>query len=216
MALKDYPDWVLVHKAKGKEIRCINGKYYLYLVHTQRVDGKVKKFTDKYLGRITQEDGLIPPSDKPIEYVVKEYGLTAFIFSTCDIIINSIIERFPVRHPKLISLAILKYFFNNNLDEFNNHYVSIIFPNVIIKNESNTIQNETSRITSMFNHAVTKVLEPLSLTEFKAQISSLYIVGVKDKWTVASYNDNVKALIDKYKIKLEIYYAKSKQASSWI
>lgn len=47
-AIKDYLKWVLTPKGKGREIRCINGKYYLYLVHTERFEGKVKKSTNKY------------------------------------------------------------------------------------------------------------------------------------------------------------------------
>lgn len=42
MVLKDYSDWVLIRKGKGKEIRCINGNYYLYLVYSKKIDGKKK------------------------------------------------------------------------------------------------------------------------------------------------------------------------------
>ncbi|MFA7689442.1 MAG: hypothetical protein WCX96_05085 [Bacilli bacterium] len=42
MALKNYPEWVLAHRGKGKEIRHINGKYYLYLYHNEKV-GDVRK-----------------------------------------------------------------------------------------------------------------------------------------------------------------------------
>ena len=208
MALKDYPNWVLIHKGKGREIRCINGKYYLYLVHTQRVEGKVKKFTDKYLGRITEE-GLIPPVEKQLKYIVKIYGLTAFIFSTCDNIINSIISRYPSRFKKLLPLSILKYFFNNNISEYNNHYISILFPDVIIKSELDSTLNEIERICNMFNHAVSRIIEPITLDDFKVMVSNIYIVGIKDKWTIATIDELSKNLIGKYKINLEIGYGKN-------
>lgn len=78
--MKNYPDWVLKHKKKGTELRCIKGKYYLYQVHCVRENGKNKKITDKYLGRIT-EDGLIPPKDKVRSVKVYEYGLSCFLIT---------------------------------------------------------------------------------------------------------------------------------------
>lgn len=209
MALKDYPDWVLIHKGKGKEIRCINGNYYLYLVHSKRIDGKVKKFTDKYLGKIT-EAGLIPPVEKVVEYLVKKVGLTAFIFSSCHNIIQNIKSRYPARYKKLLPLAILKYFFSNNLEEFNHHYVSILFPNISLKTEVDSIKNEVDRICSMFDHATTKAISPLSLEQFKHLISNAYIVGVKDKWTLAHLDENTKNTMNKYKINMESSYGESK------
>lgn len=209
MALKDYPDWVLLHKGKGKEIRFLQGKYYLYLVHTKRIDGKVKKFTDKYLGRIT-EDGLIPPTEKIIDYTVKLYGFTAFIFSSCKNIIDSIIERFPSRHQKLLTIAFLSYFFNKDYDEYENHYISILFPKNEIKQEKDSIQNEINRIISMFDHTITKKINGIPLNDLKKLLSTIYIVGVKDKWTIASYNELAKKTINKYNIELRINYGQDK------
>jgi len=56
-----YPEWVLKHKTKGTYINCINGRYYLYGAHSERIPGtkKVKRIFDGYLGRITEEDGFI-------------------------------------------------------------------------------------------------------------------------------------------------------------
>ena len=148
MALKDYPDWVLKHKGNGREIRCIRGRYYLYQVHSERMNGKVKKFTDKYLGRITEE-GLIPPRPKKVEYHAKRFGLTAFIFSSCRRIIKGLIKRYPSKHKKLLSLAILKYFFDNDLREYDKHYISVLFPEVKIKEEKMSVQDEIDRIVGM-------------------------------------------------------------------
>lgn len=85
-----------------------------------------------------------------------------------------------------------------------------MFPNIILKKEKDSIQNEIDRIATMFNHPITKILKDISLNEFKNSISSLYIVGVKNKWTVALYDDNIKNLLEKYNIKLEIDYGKDK------
>jgi len=209
MAIRDYPEWVLAHRGKGREIRHINGKYYLYLYHNEKVGDVRKKITDKYLGRITEE-GLIPPVEKTTEYTVLLYGLTAFIFSCCDTIIKSLIIRYPSRHTKLLSLAILDYFFYNNIAEYNLHYISVIFLSPQAKNENPNIKAEINRIISMFDHSVKKTLKELSLEEFKLLVLPIYIVGVKDSWTLAKVNKDTKTIIDKYNIELEIKYGQDK------
>ncbi|MCK9472076.1 MAG: hypothetical protein WC006_09295 [Bacilli bacterium] len=209
MALKDYPKWVLEHRAKGREIRYINGKYYLYLYHNEVVEGVRKKITDEYLGRITI-DGLIPPAKKNISYTVLLYGLTAFIFSSCSSIISSITKRYPSRHSKLLSLAILKHFFDNNLSEYSLHYISIIFPKPILKDEKDSISLEISRIINMMDHFTKKALKDLTLSKFKVLILPIYIVGEKNKWTLANIDDETKKIINKYNINLEINYGKDK------
>lgn len=208
MALKDYPDWVLKHKGNGREIRCIRGRYYLYQVHSERMNGKVKKFTDKYLGRITEE-GLIPPRPKKVEYHAKRFGLTAFIFSSCRRIIKGLIKRYPSKHKKLLSLAILKYFFDNDLREYDKHYISVLFPEVKIKEEKMSVQDEIDRIVGMMDHAARKELKCISWEEFKKLISPLYIVGVKGAWTVAQYNKEIEELIKKHNIEMEIDYGEN-------
>jgi hypothetical protein len=84
--MADYPEWVLKHKRKGTYVNCQNGKHYLYAAHSERIPGtgKVKRVSDGYLGRITEEDGFIPAKRKLSEPVhVYEYGLSATILSLC-------------------------------------------------------------------------------------------------------------------------------------
>lgn len=95
MALKDYPDWVLIHKGKNKEIRFINGNYYLYAYHSFRKDGKVKKVTDELIGKITI-DGIIFSTNRDI-YVVKEY-ITYVIYNN---ILSNEINLLRSSYPKL-------------------------------------------------------------------------------------------------------------------
>lgn len=84
--MANYPDWVLKHKKKGTYINFQNGKYYLYAAHSERVPGtnRVRRVSDGYLGRITEEDGFIPARKKlsgPVH--VYEYGLSETIISLC-------------------------------------------------------------------------------------------------------------------------------------
>jgi len=85
--MADYPEWVLRHKKKGTYINFQNGKYYLYAAHSERIPGtgKVRRVSDGYLGRITEEEGLIPTKRKLGEPVyVFEYGLSETALSLCD------------------------------------------------------------------------------------------------------------------------------------
>lgn len=84
-------------------------------------------------------------------------------------------------------LSILKYFFNNDISKYNSHYISILFPNVIIRSELDSTQNKIDIICNMFNH----------------------VVGIKDKWTVAITDEMTKNLIENHNIKLEINYGKN-------
>ena len=61
-----YPDWVTKHKQKGTNISCIRGRYYLYEVSSvwDKEKGRAKKITNKYLGRITEEEGFVPAKEK--------------------------------------------------------------------------------------------------------------------------------------------------------
>jgi hypothetical protein len=85
--MADYPEWVLRHKTKGTYVNYQNGKYYLYAAHSERVPGtgKVRRVSDGYIGRITEEGGLIPAKrklDNPV--YVYEYGLSDTILLLCS------------------------------------------------------------------------------------------------------------------------------------
>jgi len=80
--MSNYPDWVLKHKKKGTYINVQNGKHYLYAAHSERIPGtdKVRRVSDGYLGRITEEDGFIPAKKKlPDSVFVYEYGVSETI-----------------------------------------------------------------------------------------------------------------------------------------
>jgi len=84
--MANYPGWVLKHKKKGTYVNFQNGKYYLYAAHSERVPGtgKVRRVSDGYIGRITEEDGLVPAKKKlagPVRAL--EYGLSGTILALC-------------------------------------------------------------------------------------------------------------------------------------
>ena len=94
-----YPEWVEKYKKPGTNISFIRGKYYLYEVTSQWNPEKkrAQKKTGKYLGRITEEDGLIPPREKKEigSIAVKEYGASSFLYEIGKDIAEELIDRFP-------------------------------------------------------------------------------------------------------------------------
>ena len=112
--MADYPDWVTKHKKKGTYINFVKGKYYLYAAHSERVKGtdKVKRICDGYLGRITEEDGLIPPKDKVNEPpVVLEYGLSTAILSVCEKIHKGLRRSFTKAGDLVMAASILSFIY---------------------------------------------------------------------------------------------------------
>ena len=108
-----YPDWVEKYRKSGTNISCIRGKYYLYEV-TSKWDPQKKraqKKTGKYLGRITETDGLIPPKAKKAtdeNISVKEYGASKFLYEIGTDILEELRYRFPSEGEKIFALAVLR------------------------------------------------------------------------------------------------------------
>lgn len=209
MALKDYPDWVLKYKEHNKEIRYLNGKYYLYKVHTSRIDGKVKKYTDAYLGRIT-ENGLISPVKKHVDYIVKEYSSFCFTFNVCKSVITSITSKYPIKSKDYLCNAIFTVIFDNNLNKWNKSYFSIIFPDFKLIKHTEKVTLEINRIITMMKYKIDKFLDQQPLSSFLESINDLYMVGVKDNYTLATISKETINILHNNKFELEINYGKDK------
>lgn len=112
--MADYPDWVLKHKKPGTYINVVKGKYYLYAAHSERIKGtdKVRRVSDGYLGRITEEDGLIPPKDKVDKPpVVLEYGLSTTILTVCEKIHKGLRRSFTKAGDLVMAASILSFMY---------------------------------------------------------------------------------------------------------
>lgn len=109
-----YPDWVLKEKKKGTEVVHRNGKYYLYKISSvwNKEKGRAQKVTLGYLGRITEDKGLIPPkrrgSYKDGEVSAKEYGASKTLCELGKDILNRLEDRFPKDYQKIFSIAALR------------------------------------------------------------------------------------------------------------
>lgn len=134
--MANYPDWVLAHKTKGTYINKVGDKYYLYAGHSQRVPGtkKVKRICDGYLGRITQEQGLIPPRDKISGPVYSyEYGLSSLILSLCTNIHKELRRTFVVNGDLVMCASVLTFIYGFCSQElFLHSWLSLRFPDLSI------------------------------------------------------------------------------------
>lgn len=130
--MADYPDWVLAHKVKGTYVNKAGDKYYLYAAHSERVPGtkKVRRVCDGYLGRITQEQGLIPPKDKfPKSIRSYEYGLSSLVLTVCHKIHNGLRRSFVVNGDFIMAASVLSYLYGCYSEElFRHSWLSLRFP----------------------------------------------------------------------------------------
>ena len=147
--MADYPDWVLAHKTKGTYVNKVGEKYYLYAAHSQRIPGtkKVKRICDGYLGRITQEQGLIPPKDKVTGPVYSyEYGLSSLTLSLCRNIHKGLRRSFVVNGDFIMAASILMFLYGLYSEELfqhswlSLHFSGLCFPKEITPQQQNGIQ----------------------------------------------------------------------------
>lgn len=196
MALIDYPDWVLIHRGKNKEIRFLNGNYYLYAYHYSKIDGKSKKITDELIGKITV-DGIIPSSNKDV-YFVKEYITTIIANNIFSNEIDLIISSFPKLYNSYLPEILFNVLFDNNLDKWDNSYLSITYT-LDLKEHTDGVNVKINKYISMMKYKLNKFLNGRSLIDFCYSVNDLYMVGVKRnsgiKYKLASFSNNTKNIL---------------------
>lgn len=126
----ELPDWVRKHKTKGTEVRHVNGRYYLYKIHSVRdpKKGRPRKITDKYLGKITPE-GLMKPKyqrfvDDMKNISVKEYGASYFIIEQNKDIVKIIKKIYPEKWKEIVCFAVFRFLYNSPLKSLISDYSS--------------------------------------------------------------------------------------------
>ncbi len=199
-----FPDWVEKYRTKGKAINNVNGKYYLYEVHSKRIKGtsKVKKITDKYLGRIT-EDGLIQPKSKVKgDVIIKEYGIYAALFSINKTTMKSIIKDFPNEYKVIITISLIQAIYQNlTLTHYHNSYMSILYPNInptlLDDNTTFTIKRLTLMIKSNLDKA------KIDCSKWIDIFRNINMVNINNEWYLSAPCQEAKELINKYKINME-------------
>ena len=202
-----YPDWVLKHKSKGAYINCVGGKFYLYAAHSERIPGtrKVKRVSDGYIGRITEQDGLIPSKDKiSSDILVYEYGLSCTILQLCENIHKGFKRTSPKNADHIMVSSILNVIYgsSNNI-VFNRNYLSVLFPSLNFdKKVSDHVLTNINRGTAMINDYLNKLMDENQAAIFDILVG-LYKVRLNDKWYLSREDENLLAIKRKYNLKWE-------------
>lgn len=93
------PDWALKHKQKGTELRKVKNRFYLYKISSvwDPAKKRARKITEKFLGKITEQEGLVKPKHERIAegITVKEFGASQFVKKFSPEIIQHLKENFP-------------------------------------------------------------------------------------------------------------------------
>lgn len=202
-----YPDWVLKHKVKGTYINCVGDKYYLYAAHSVRIPGtkKVKRISDGYLGRITEQDGLIPTKDKvSTEILVYEYGLSSSILKLCENIHKGFKRTSPKNADYIMVSSILNVIYGSFNDiNFNKSYLSVLFPSLSMeKTVSDNVLTNISRGSAMIKDTLNRLFGENYSSIFDS-LSGLYKVRVNEKWYLSKQEGHILAFKEKYKLSWE-------------
>lgn len=205
--MANYPEWVMKYKEKGTYINCVKGKYYLYSAHSERVPGtkKVKRICDAYLGRITEEDGLIQPKDKVEGTItVFEYGLSTLILSVCSNIHKGLRKTFTKNGDFVMAAAILSFIYgkyDGNIFQYS--YISMRFPELDFKAPLTDAQaSGIDRGFRMIKDTMIRIFAE-DMQDVMLHFSHLYKVNVNGKLYTTEESDELKGLKQKYKIELE-------------
>lgn len=136
-----HPEWALKYKTKGTELRLQRGRYYLYQVHSE-YDKKIKrsrKITDKFLGTITEADGLIKPKAERVreqqevrQLWVREGGMAEYFTQKMERYATLLREYFPEHWQTIIAMAYCRLVWQSPLKNMDYHwkqsYLSELYP----------------------------------------------------------------------------------------
>ncbi|KKW29288.1 MAG: Transposase IS1634 family [Candidatus Uhrbacteria bacterium GW2011_GWD2_52_7] len=205
--MADYPDWVMAHKKKGTYINFVNGKYYLYAAHSERVPGtkKVLRISDGYIGRITQQDGLIPARNKVTgEVCVYEYGLCMTILDTYEMIAASLRREFRGATDFVLASSILWETSGKcDSDTYEGSYLSVKYPEVNIdKMPTDKQKTGIERCRRMISDMMSRRFSE-DLPEARERLSKIYMVKVNGQFYRSRTPDGTTEWLKTHGIRLE-------------
>jgi len=211
--MANYPDWVLAHKEKGTYVNCVKGKYYLYAAHSERVPGTkiVRRVSDGYIGRITEEDGLIPAKDKVDgDVLVYEYGLHMTALAISDGIYMGLQRNFRADAERVLIAGILLAAGGSaNESDFKSSYLSVAFPEVSFAQMLTDKQStEAERCKRMVTDKLSGVIGDNVTLEDLARIHAAIING---KEYISKKPANIEAWLNTHKIKWGVENWKKQQ-----
>ncbi len=200
-----YPDWVMKYKEKGTYINKVGDKYYLYKAHSERIKGtnKIKRVCDGYLGRITENDGLIPPKDKLLGSTLSTFELGwSFVVLQSTANIHSGLRKTFVKYGDLVYVcSVLNYVFGSYSDDLFRAsslcflFDWINFPPSFTQSQINGVERGTRMITDTM-----KKLFSDDLGLCRALFSTVSLIRVNTSFYLPAFSEPVTALSEKYSI----------------
>lgn len=196
MLMAEYPDWVMKHKKKGTYVNYVKGKYYLYAAHSERIPGtkKVRRVSDGYIGRITEEEGLIPASDKVSgDVVVYEYGLCMTVLDLCGDIAKGLRREFRGATDWILVSGIISAAYGICSPEiFRWSYLSVQFQDInILKIPTDKQRIGIERCTRMVSDVMRKHFAS-DIDEIIKRLSRVYTVSINGRFYRAKIDEDMK------------------------
>jgi transposase len=135
-----YPDWVQSHKLKGREIKRIQGKYYLYEVSSyyDKTQKRTRKKSGAFLGRITETGLQAKGGREPLvmarNVCVKEYGASEYLLGLLSEESALLQKHLPMDWQGVLICAIFRLLHQSAFKQMDWHYsgsyLSELYPNV--------------------------------------------------------------------------------------
>ena len=109
----DYPEWVKKHLSKGVYVNKVGNKYYLYRAHSETRPGSNHpvKVVDEYLGRVTEEQGIIPVKEKHREVLSYDFAIPYAVDLCCQKILNGLRTSYRKNGTMVYVCAILSFLY---------------------------------------------------------------------------------------------------------
>jgi Transposase len=126
-----HPEWALKYKTPGTELRLQRGRYYLYKISSRydKETKRTKKITEKFLGTITEADGLIEPKAERArknaainEVTVCEYGFSWYLEYHLREYKELARKHFPEHWQMVIAMAYCRLMHQSPLKNMSFHF----------------------------------------------------------------------------------------------
>jgi hypothetical protein len=119
----DHPAWATRYRDKGKELRLINGRYYLYEYKTiyDKEKKRAKKVSGGLIGSITEQDGLIPSPKRILKaaalqsqtvsggILCKEYGISLLVTTKFSVYNTALEKAFGEDWKYILAIAYCRF-----------------------------------------------------------------------------------------------------------
>jgi hypothetical protein len=190
---------VLKHKKKGTYVNRVGDRYYLYAAHSERVPGtkKVRLVHDGYIGRITEEGGLIPARDKVEgEVAVYEYGLCMTLRAICGKALAGLRRSFRGAADRVFVAGLLAFAYGEGGQEaYLRSYLSVAMPGLdMAKALTDRQRTGAERCARMVADMAEKRFGE-DKDEIFRRLEKIYVVDINGKFYLSKVSEGTKGFL---------------------